>query len=505
MVKLQKFQTVGFTGWASEVTKANHIDTLYHKSPQLANQFMIQLAARNFGKALEAFLTKFPVKEFESDDEYYWEVIGSARRNIPLIEARYFDGTKVDATSAETKGNVGVNGEPFYLVFGEQWFFNGEEIFGNLNEVYPMLIKGTPKLEGTNYVYEVELSNGSNEGIPYERLLLGERFSYNAAPVARGLSKEVGGVRHVAPATMRNEWTTIRLYDKVSGDLMDKKVAIGVPALVKQDGTGKMVPSTVNKWMYQQEYDFERTWAEYKNNMMYYSVSNRNSNGEYRNFDQGGEVIRKGDGLRAQMQKGNVHYYNKFTLKLLEDILLQFSVQNLEYGDRTFMIRTGEFGFAQFAKEARSALSGWTEFTFNGDNLGIISKNGNGYAVRNPQITEWFGPNNIHIKVEIDSFYDDPVTNKIPHPDGGVAESYRYDIFDLGTSQAPNIFKCAIKGRPESRGFMSGMRNPWTGATSNNYMSYSEDSASIHRMASFGVCVLDPTRTMSLIPMIALG
>ena len=147
MVKLQKFQTVGFTGWASEVTKANHIDTLYHKSPQLANQFMIQLAARNFGKALEAFLTKFPTKEFESDDEYYWEVIGSARRNIPLIEARYFDGTKV-----EDGANAGVNGEPFYLVFGEQWFFNGEEIFGNLNEVYPMLIKGTPRMEGSNYV-----------------------------------------------------------------------------------------------------------------------------------------------------------------------------------------------------------------------------------------------------------------------------------------------------------------------------------------------------------------
>lgn len=339
MVKLQKFQTVGFTGWASEVTKANHIDTLYHKSPQLANQFMVQLAARNFGKALEAFLTTFPTKEFEDDSEYYWNVIGSARRNIPLVQARDFAGNVI---STSTTSNVGVNGEPFYLVFGEAWFFNGEELFGNLNEVYPMLVKGAPRQEGTHYVYTVELSNGSNEGIPAERLLPGERFSYNAAPVSRGLSREVGGVRHVAPATMRNEWTTIRLHDKVSGDLMDKKVAIGVPALVKEDASGKMVQSTVNKWMFQQEYDFERTWAEYKNNMMAYSASNRNANGEYTNFDQSGEVIRKGDGLYMQMKRGNEQYYNTFSLKLLEDVLLSFSVQNLEYGDRTFVIRTGK-------------------------------------------------------------------------------------------------------------------------------------------------------------------
>nr|DAF85316.1 MAG TPA: major capsid protein [CrAss-like virus sp. ct3KQ27]DAK53061.1 MAG TPA: major capsid protein [Crassvirales sp.] len=36
-------------------------------------------------------------------------------------------------------------------------------------------------------------------------------------------------------------------------------------------------------------------------------------------------------------------------------------------------------------------------------------------------------------------------------------------------------------------------------------MSHDEDSATIHKMATFGVCVLDPTRTMSLIPAILQG
>ena len=36
----------------------------------------------------------------------------------------------------------------------------------------------------------------------------------------------------------------------------------------------------------------------------------------------------------------------------------------------------------------------------------------------------------------------------------------------------------------------------------NPNMSFDEDSAVFHRMATLGVCILDPTRTMSLIPSI---
>ena len=39
----------------------------------------------------------------------------------------------------------------------------------------------------------------------------------------------------------------------------------------------------------------------------------------------------------------------------------------------------------------------------------------------------------------------------------------------------------------------------------NNFMSFDEDSAIIHRMATLGVLVLDPTRTMSLIPAVLQG
>jgi hypothetical protein len=157
--------------------------------PQKVSNLMVELFAAKRGASLDSLLSKLPVKEFDSDDRYYWDVVGSTRRNIPLVEARRLDGSKVE----EGSDNVGAGTEPFYLVFAESWFFDGEVIFGNLNQVYPIRILGDAVLEGTRAVYKAELMGGNTIGIPAERLLAGERFSVGFAPVERELSRGVGG------------------------------------------------------------------------------------------------------------------------------------------------------------------------------------------------------------------------------------------------------------------------------------------------------------------------
>lgn len=115
--QLKKFQTIGFTGWKG-LTKQNHLSAIYQSSPQKASNLMVELLAFRRGKTLETFLSKFPVKEFEDDSEYYWDVVSSARRNIPLVEARKLDGTVVE----DKEEMIGAGTEPFYLVFAEDWF-----------------------------------------------------------------------------------------------------------------------------------------------------------------------------------------------------------------------------------------------------------------------------------------------------------------------------------------------------------------------------------------------
>ena len=464
---------------------------------------MVQLLAFYRGKTLDTFLNQFPTKEFEDDSEYYWDVIGSSRRNIPLVEARDENGNVVTSESA----NVGAGTAPFYLVFPEDWFADGEYIVGNLNEVYQFRILGEPRMEGTNAVYKVELAGGNTIGCPAERLLAGERFSVEAAFVEKEMSRKVGDVRFSSPVSMRNEWSTIRIQHKVEGSMLNKKLAVGIP--IMKPTAGGYTKSVATMWMHNVDWEVEQQFSEYKNNALAFGRSNRNANGEYMNFGKSGNAIKTGAGLFEQMEVSNTMYYNTFSLKLLEDALYELSAAKLDFGDRYFLIKTGERGAIQFHKEVLKTVSGWTQFVLDNNSIGVVQKTQSQLHTNSLsagfQFVEYKAPNGVRVKIDVDPFYDDPVRNKIQHPNGGVAMSYRYDIMYIGTMDQPNIFKCAIKGQTEYRGYQWGLRNPFTGQMNNPYMSFDEDSAVIHRMAKLGICVLDPTRTMSLIPAVLQG
>lgn len=61
-------------------------------------------------------------------------------------------------------------------------------------------------------------------------------------------------------------------------------------------------------------------------------------------------------------------------------------------------------------------------YQLNGDALGAVKR------VASPlhenalsagyQFVEYLAPNGVKVKLEVDPFYDDPVRNKIQHPDG---------------------------------------------------------------------------------------
>lgn len=501
--KLGKFQMLGFQHWKG-LTSDNHLGAIFQQAPQKATNLMVQLLAFYRGKSLDTFLNSFPVREFEDDNEYYWDVIGSSRRNIPLVEARDENGTVVAAGAT----NVGVGTSPFYLVFPEDWFADGEVIVGNLNQVYPFRILGDARMEGTNAVYKVELMGGNTQGVPAERLQQGERFSIEFAPVEKELSRKVGDVRFTSPVSMRNEWTTIRIQHKVAGNKLNKKLAMGIP-MVRNLESGKQVKDTANMWMHYVDWEVELQFDEYKNNAMAWGTSNRNLNGEYMNFGKSGNAIKTGAGIFEQTEVANTMYYNTFSLKLLEDALYELSASKLAMDDRLFVIKTGERGAIQFHKEVLKTVSGWTTFVLDNNSTRVVEKvqsklHSNALSA-GFQFVEYKAPNGVRVRLDVDPFYDDPVRNKILHPNGGVAFSYRYDIWYIGTMDQPNIFKCKIKGDNEYRGYQWGIRNPFTGQKGNPYMSFDEDSAVIHRMATLGVCVLDPTRTMSLIPAILQG
>ena len=397
--KLGRFQNRTFEGWYSKVTKANHLGSIFQLQPQKATNMMVQLLALYRGKTLDTFLSQFPTKEFDSDDEYTWDVIGASSRNIPLIEARDADGNVI---TEDYPTNVGANGDMFYLVFGEDWFPDGVVIVGELNEVYPIRVLGDGRPEGTNTVYRCEVFSGVTTGIPVEQLMAGKRFSIEYAPVSKDLSRGVGGVHYASPVSMRNEFSTIRIKDKVGGAMLNKKIAFGIP--IVDERTGKHI--TMTMWMHYEQWQLEQEWSQYKNNILAFGRSNRNLNGEYLNFDKSGEVIRCGSGLYEQMEVSNTIPYNTFSLKLIEDALYELSAAKLDFNDRVFIIKTGERGALQFSKAVLDTVSGWQAFQINGDNLGIVQRT-NSQLHQNAlaagfQFVEFRAPNGVTVKVDVD-------------------------------------------------------------------------------------------------------
>lgn len=499
-----------FTAWAPNITKRTHISSIFGTQTQKVRGLMVELMAAKYGKTLDTTLSKLPIKKFESGDDYVWDVTGSTDRVIPLLECRDEDGVVVDANY---KKNVGAGTQPFYLVFGEHWFFDGETIEGNLGNRYPLRILGDAREEGSNYVYKVETMAGITDGVPAERLMPGEKFSYGAAFVEGGLSRKVGGIRHAIPATLRNEFSHIRIHHKVSGDMMDDKLAISV--LVNK-GQG-VKPTPVNTWMLNVDFEFEKAFRDYKNYAWAWGRSNRNKNGEYTNIGKSGDVIKTGAGMYEQLENGgNTIWYNDFSLKLIEQGLYNLFGGRTDFKDRSVTISTGELGGMLFQKAALSDGSGWKPaFEFDAVQLGLMKKAqnaaapwGGGLSVAAPQIFEYIAPMGIKITLDIDQSKDNINHSgyKIMHPLGGPASSYIFDILDMGSSVEPNIQKCKIDGHPDEwSGYEAGMRNPFTGAWNNDNMSNDEDAAVLHKMADSGIVVWDPTRTVRIMPDILEG
>ena len=502
--QLGKFTMQHFTQWAPKVTKKTHISSIFGTQTQKVNGVMVELMAAKYGKTLDTVLSKLPVKEFPNGEAYVWDVVGSTEHLETLIECRDQDGVVV--TSAYTD-NVGAGTQPFYLVFDTPWFHKGETIEGNLGNRYPLRVLEDPREEGTRYVYKVETMAGITDGVPAERLQPGELFSFGAAFVEGGLSRKVGGIRHAIPVTMRNEWSHIRIHHKVSGDMMDDKLAITVP-IKEANGNVRQVGS----WMLNVDFELEKTFRDYKNYAWAWGRSNVNKNGEYTNIGVSGDAIKTGSGMYEQIENGgNVIYYNDFSLKVIENALYGLFGGRADFNERAVVLSTGELGGMLFMKAALADGSGWKPaFDFEATQLGLMKKTTNAAApwggalsVAAPQITELIAPMGIKITLEIDQSKDNINQSgyKITHPLGGPASSYIFDILDMGSSVTPNIQKCKIQGHPDEwRGYEAGMRNPFTGAWNNDYMSNDEDAAVIHKMADSGIVVWDPTRTMRIMP-----
>jgi hypothetical protein len=501
-MSLGKFVMTKGKAWSGTTLK-NHIGAIFARQPQLVSKLTTVMLQQSGMKNLDTTLSMFPEKVLESAEDFIWKLVGSEERNLPLVEARYNGNVVQDGDTG-----IGAARSPYELVFSEKLFTKVHVIVGIRPDVYQHRILEDPYEENGNYVYTCEAWGGQEtlKGIPGDELLAGNRFSIDSSYVEDELSTEGSGISFTSPFTMRNTVSTLRFEHKVSGAMIDCKVEpIYFGAIETRDAkTGGTHKSTT--WMQEVYWQFERAVSKVKARTLMFGKTNRDENGRFLNKGKSNIEIKAGSGIREQMEVSNRHTYNRFSLAQIEDILYELSEGKLEFGQRTFMLRTGERGAAQFSKAVKAEVSGWLPIGFDNTGTNSIQKTSskfhdNSYAA-GFQFTEWRAPNNIRVLVEVDPMYDDKVRNKVLHPDGGVLESYRYDIMHIGAMEEPNIQKIKVKGDDELRGYIAGIRNPFDGRRG-GVMNHMEDSATMTAMCGTGAMVKDPTRTATLIPLLA--
>lgn len=488
----------------SGLTTRNHLGAIWQQAPQMASKITTQLLQESGMKNLDSFLNKLPVKTLDTDDDFLWRLAGSSERNIPLVEARWLGSVVTDATT-----NVGAGRATFELVFAEKYFTDVHDIVGEKPDTYRIKIVDDPRPEGTNWVYTCEVFGAEDSllGIPGEELLPQKRFSIEGALIEDELSIKGAGIQFNTPYIMRNSFSYMRVEHKVSGKMIDVKLKnnpVWFSSIVTRDPkSGKLHES--NTWMQEVYWQFEQAIAKLKSKTCFFGKTNRDENGRFLNTGKSSITIKAGSGIREQMEVSNTMFYNDFSLRILTDMLAELSEGKLDInygsGERKFMIKTGERGMIQFHEAALSEALGWVQLSQN--NPAVITQTTSKVHPRSFsggfQFTEWIAPNGVHVVVDCDPHYDDKVRNKLLHPKGGVAESYRYDIFYIGTMAEPNIQKVTVNGEEELRGYQAGIRDPFTGRRGGR-MERMEDSATITAMCTIGSMVKDPSRTASLIP-----
>ena len=486
---LQKYEPKDFTGLVTD----NHLGAMYAQEPILVSNLIEHIFDVNIGEDIVSFVDKFPTLYIDDDVPYEWLLQGADEKNIPLVAAYASDG------SSALPAQSGIAGGRFTMLFNERLFEATDAIVGHKPELYLLRIVQDPISVGGGWLYTVELITGDQTlFIPASELAAGTRWSKDYSPVEQTLSKRGGGTYHTSPFRMRNVLSMIRKQYTVPGNMI-RKGANNPLAFAWKDQSG----ATQTAWIKKLDWDFMTQFRREKARLMTWGKSNVTSAGTFTNKGDSGFEIRLGAGLYDQISPANYFYYNTFNINWLVEIALGLSVGKLPEDKRNFVLSTGEYGMYQFHKAVvqDSAL-----FTPNFTTDRIVTS-GNKMTYKG-QFLEYISVNGIQFQLMHDPMKDDPVRNKILHPNGGLASSYEYTIMDFGTAGGePNVQKVALKGDEEIFRYIPGIRDPYSAynnLTAPGVAATSVDGYEVHRAFIGGLRVKNPMRMARVIPAILM-
>lgn len=461
--------------WAG-LTTDNHLYAIYQNEPQLASDIVTEVFNKMGYSGLDNFLSKYPVKIMDHDGEYEWMLKGDDRKAIKIVS--------YSAAGSASETRPGLNQSTFQIIVEERWFTQSDVLQFDDKE-YMVRVMSDGYADGTNWVYDVQSMDPTlNSFIPPALMTAGRKVSKSYNAVTNTLNDEYSQSQFTSHFKLRNKFSTLSKEQVVPGNMHDR------PLLIKMTYDGKSF-TTWTRW---QDIVTDYQWKKEKANNLMFSKINTKSDGSVATKARNGFPIIQGAGLRQQISPSYKFYYNTLTLDYLFEVALNLSINILPEDQREFLLLTGERGMIKFHELIQDKVHLFQPLDSkrvfgSGQNLGFGG-----------QYKSFLGPQGIKYTIAHMPEYDDPIDNRLPHPEGGYVENYRMTIMNVGTTDGqPNIQKVMPRGA-EKKWYIPGSVDPTRGPQNGGMGASKVDGYSIHYMTAQGIMLRNPLSAAELIP-----
>ena len=242
------------------------------------------------------------------------------KRSVTAFDGQVFNlifgKPKKTSTIARTinygKSTVGLNYEPFYIIFKDRHFMKNQIIMigGIMNNVQVQLMDGGAK-EGAGWKFQAKVFGKPTEYVKSDYLKAGQIWAEGIVKVSLEHSR---GTEHrsYTPRRVQNQLSKVRQSINVAGSAARKVLNFTINV------DGKSI-----RLMYDWEkYLTELSWNAKKENDLILSKWNRDTEGYIQNTDaDSGKPVPSGHGLINQIPDTHIMSYTRMTEKKMDSFL----------------------------------------------------------------------------------------------------------------------------------------------------------------------------------------
>ena len=410
--------------------------------------------------------------------EWEWEMKSADTRPLVVLE-------NVEPDSNTTPGKFK---RKFKIKLDENWYKTTDVISpGTSAKKYNCVIVDGPVRHGDGYVYTLQLVTTNDlDFVPVKLLKPGQHWGKGYS-ISGEAAEKGGSTQFSMPIAFRNKLSKFRKEYRITDYASTEVLRVALP-----DSNGNIQKS----WIRYADIEFMKQWREELEYARWYATS-----GDV--YQDNGRPYQTGPGIQEQLADSHVEYYNKLSIPLLDQYLMDIFYGRVAPGKngRNITAFTGEYGMAEFHKAVsdimtkRGLIRNIEVFT---DKVG--SEYNNNAMAFGMQFVQYNLTNGGSLKLIHNPMYDNRALHTEVDPiSGKPVESMRFTFLDFAGEAGKSNIKITKKEGGEFFSYICGNYGPYGPNNKNMNPAHAGDYYEMHIGTHEGIHIEDVTKCGELI------